>query len=549
MDHLIFDDAAANVSSPACSSLSGLQRVLAVEELLDVIFDFATRDTKARCARVCKSWSNVALDSLWKSMDSVRPALSLLSPMVEEVPGFGEKSRELKFARKVRPKDWARFNVYAARIRHLRLDPRVDEDEMSIVYSSSVLLEVAHKRRTLSLLPNLIDFEVVASLDKSLLDYATLLIGEKLQRLSIYVPRDEALIESFFEELADRVSQLSELRLWLPFELEEAGESLTSFLNMQRELRVVGLSSNAFTSDMARTLSELPRLREVLALSDTDGVSRRVVSSFYPQIQDGAYPSLTTLELLEAAEDVFRFFSSVSQACPTLLELKVDEVYEGIETPLVGDVIFSAQEGDVEVDIINLEILKPLRNLSKLKTFAFSYHRMLHITAEDLEYLVSGWPHLVRLALAHQPTVITDRSLLNLRALPMIAHHCPNLQHLALYVDCIGPIPPPVPIDLALPSTKSSPVRFARLEAIEFGLVPYGRPDDSHHCRVPQQHRLHPSNASRPYYLALEARLAERNARYSFPQVRAALGRSTEVATDYEEHESSRAGADGGCAA
>lgn len=54
---------------------------LAVPELLASILSFATSSTLASCAVMCKPWSQVALDKLWKHMDSVFPLLELVLNM------------------------------------------------------------------------------------------------------------------------------------------------------------------------------------------------------------------------------------------------------------------------------------------------------------------------------------------------------------------------------------------------------------------------------------------------------------------------------------
>lgn len=60
------------------------QRVIAIPELLDLIFSFTDKRSNASCARVCKSWSDVALACLWRDLDSSRPAFSLLSPLATD---------------------------------------------------------------------------------------------------------------------------------------------------------------------------------------------------------------------------------------------------------------------------------------------------------------------------------------------------------------------------------------------------------------------------------------------------------------------------------
>lgn len=56
-------------------------RTLYIPELTAIVFCFLGERDLARCARVCKSWSEPALDALWRTMSSVQPLMALLSPL------------------------------------------------------------------------------------------------------------------------------------------------------------------------------------------------------------------------------------------------------------------------------------------------------------------------------------------------------------------------------------------------------------------------------------------------------------------------------------
>lgn len=56
------------------------QRVLVIPELLELVFSFLNAQDNARNARVCKAWTQVALDLLWREVDHLPRLLSLLAP-------------------------------------------------------------------------------------------------------------------------------------------------------------------------------------------------------------------------------------------------------------------------------------------------------------------------------------------------------------------------------------------------------------------------------------------------------------------------------------
>lgn len=60
-------------------------RALAIGELRKHVFASLEKTTLARCARVCTVWSDDALILLWHELDSVKPLLSTISPLVRKV--------------------------------------------------------------------------------------------------------------------------------------------------------------------------------------------------------------------------------------------------------------------------------------------------------------------------------------------------------------------------------------------------------------------------------------------------------------------------------
>lgn len=62
--------------------------VLEIGELRERIFTHMKKTTLTKCARVCILWSEDALNLLWKELDSVRPLLSVVCPLTEDVCDF-----------------------------------------------------------------------------------------------------------------------------------------------------------------------------------------------------------------------------------------------------------------------------------------------------------------------------------------------------------------------------------------------------------------------------------------------------------------------------
>ena len=62
-------------------------RPIDVPELLAIVFSYLDDRSLARTARVCRHWSDAALDTLWYKLTDLRPLLNLLAPLTNERKG------------------------------------------------------------------------------------------------------------------------------------------------------------------------------------------------------------------------------------------------------------------------------------------------------------------------------------------------------------------------------------------------------------------------------------------------------------------------------
>ncbi len=67
---------------------STAQRVLAIPELLQIIFSHGTRASNVSNALVCRNWREAALDHVWMEVDDLFYLLQLIAPLHRR----GEKS-------------------------------------------------------------------------------------------------------------------------------------------------------------------------------------------------------------------------------------------------------------------------------------------------------------------------------------------------------------------------------------------------------------------------------------------------------------------------
>jgi hypothetical protein len=69
------------------SAHSLMHRVLAIPELLDMIFGFLDEGFNATNARVSKQWSEIALDTLWRDVSDLYRLFGLLAPLEKTSEG------------------------------------------------------------------------------------------------------------------------------------------------------------------------------------------------------------------------------------------------------------------------------------------------------------------------------------------------------------------------------------------------------------------------------------------------------------------------------
>ncbi|KAJ8501770.1 hypothetical protein ONZ51_g412 [Trametes cubensis] len=154
------------------------------------------RHALAASARVCRAWSEHALDVLWGALDNMHPLLRVFSSYEDEPEG-------VVLRRNITNAEWARFRRYAHCVRDFRW-----ETDMTI--PSYVWILLAQRSNGLPLLPNLRTLEA-RSMRPSDFARLLLLLPQTLCEVAIsfsdiYIPPDpsdqaaiilEAIVPSF----------------------------------------------------------------------------------------------------------------------------------------------------------------------------------------------------------------------------------------------------------------------------------------------------------------------------------------------------------------
>ncbi|KAG9036179.1 hypothetical protein FS837_001734 [Tulasnella sp. UAMH 9824] len=102
-----------SIKSDSALILESSPSPLKVPELLASILNNLALGEQVSAARVCRTWSELAFDRIWRSMGSLVPLFILIGKMHK---GTDE---EWDFSESIQDADWSRYAVYAPRIRNI----------------------------------------------------------------------------------------------------------------------------------------------------------------------------------------------------------------------------------------------------------------------------------------------------------------------------------------------------------------------------------------------------------------------------------------------
>ncbi|KAG1744906.1 uncharacterized protein EDB91DRAFT_1121572 [Suillus paluster] len=426
-------------------------RVLFIPELLDTILSFMDGDDHVINACVCRQWSEITLDCIWREVDDLPRLLTLLRP-------YKAKGTYHYFDGLPDSTDWARFQKYAHRVRTLRFQQEMDADY------SGLLDDMARTRTTLEMLPNLHTLEWLFE-DVDCMERATLFMHQRVKHLIISAPPFRYKTKTpFFVDICVRVPHLQLLDLRIPYRAECIETTILELLRGLPDLKKIIFPEFFLTSTI---VSELSRMKHINIVQFEYGYEQgfgdeRDVDSFAPVLEQGAFPALWDLAITACIRDVMKFMNAdfapinlTSLYINTYVEHKPQELHTLLVTLsercrrlsqlyILLSHHITGQLELVPADQITFNTLKPLLSFPNLTTFQVMHKYPVNITLEEIEELASRWPSLESLTLNEEPLVMHEFPL-DLRALVPFARHCPKLRRLGLFIDATPTMIPPTP--------------------------------------------------------------------------------------------------------
>ncbi|KAI5996722.1 hypothetical protein EDD15DRAFT_2364872 [Pisolithus albus] len=445
-------------------SLQLASRIFHIPELLHLIFSFLDKKSNVSNACVCKFWSDIALDTVWKEVDDLIHLFSILQPISLEMHGT------YQFEDIPRVSDWARLQKYARRVRCLRFDSYSMEGALE-----AVLDEVARTRTSFEILPNLRELVWMCD-DLCDLQRGLLFLHGQLRHLTVPMWSDPSPL---LADICARAPNLHTLSLHNnEFDMQLFDQIQVVARNLHH-LRKIVLPEFHFTSEVIQELSRMPNLSVVeFKHNITMGPGNpKNVEQFAPVLADGAFPALYDLNLTARIDDLERFFQSPF-APVNITTLYVDSYTRHSAVEVQSFLSTLSQEckrlSRLHVILLNKEInqtactedeqlsfctLQPLFSISDLTWFEIMHKYPLRITQDEMEELAMRLPSLEALELNPEPLFARNPTL-DLEALLPFAHHCPKLRHLGLFMHATG---------FEVPSARASFKGFHALQILSVG--------------------------------------------------------------------------------
>ncbi|KAI6026073.1 hypothetical protein EDC04DRAFT_2573601 [Pisolithus marmoratus] len=457
----------ADVLDSTEESLPVASRIFHIPELLHLMFSFLDKKSNVSNACVCKFWSDIALDAIWRDVDGLIQLLSILKPISVGMHGA------YQFENMPGVSDWTRFRKYARRVRRLRFD--FDSAEGGV---ETALDDVAMTRTSFEILPNLHELVWICSGWRDL-QRCLLFLHGRLKHLTLSICPDLEESDPLLTDICARAPNLESLKLYVQEPDMQMSGHIEVILQNLHYLRKIILPEFHFTSEVIQQLSRMPNLGVIEFQYDLEmgAGDPRNVERFVPVLAYGAFPALYDLSLTARIDDLERFFQS--PFAPTnITTLYVNSYAKHSPAEVRSFLLTLSQEckylSRLHVILLEKEIrratciedeqlsfctLEPLFSIPNLVWFEVIHKYPLRITQDEIEELASRLPSLETLELNPEP-LLTRKPALDLEALLPFANHCPKLRCLGLFMHATGS---------RVPSARASFKLFRTLQILNVG--------------------------------------------------------------------------------
>ncbi|OBZ66648.1 hypothetical protein A0H81_13400 [Grifola frondosa] len=357
----------------------------------------------ATCARVCKSFSEPALDVLWHSLPDCIPLLSILSAFqkipVAEAPSGGEFRFEgsghvYMLCGEISSFEWTRFKSYSRRVRILYRYPDIAID--SLVYQ---ILFVQNNGQPLLPLVRELHYQPESHSDMTIPFLGSHSLLTVHVNLYCWPPSDiraQNALETIFRNICLAVPHLEQLIFYSSRLSNSAKQKVPTgaFGNLKR-LYISTISDWEFVRSLA-ALGQLTYLRAELDFQNTV-VSR---CSGFPMLEDlsvsGSLPHITLLLANIYASNLRTVDSTDTVIAPTV-SLQDYILYFTALSTLSRSLceISLTYYPEIVITASFQAVVKPLLNLHSLTSITLHLFGIdVPLAVSDIEVMAKTWPQL-----------------------------------------------------------------------------------------------------------------------------------------------------------
>ncbi|KAG8995823.1 hypothetical protein FRB90_000085 [Tulasnella sp. 427] len=318
--------------------------ILYLQEVLAQIFLNLEKWDLATAARVCRAWTDVALDLLWEHLEAVRPIMALLGTDWENSPSG----------------DWSRFQSYIKRIRSLSYFTKRQTQDDAIITERIAIPALAE-----------------------LLRYTAVNGGQYL------LPRLRKIDWSW-----DHDDQLRMIMLFISPQIKDIKLVPMAFVTPEGIVRALRSLGGVLHSGLRSFYIEPQQVS--FGDGDSSTAIRRLLEKqddlqelrvpFLPMNPFMFKPKLEVLDIqcpFESTIEIERLLSQLVQSCPLLINLQI--------------LLYAETNLDPTIDF---QTIRPLLQCTRLQTLEVEWRGNFELNSKDICEMGDAWAELEILHLA-----------------------------------------------------------------------------------------------------------------------------------------------------
>ncbi|KAG8964847.1 hypothetical protein FRC00_000882 [Tulasnella sp. 408] len=396
--------------------------------------------TQAVCACVCKKWSEVALDELWRDLEHIYPLLKLVIPselLYEEYYRYEEYGEE-KFTREktlglLQGADWPRFRQYASRVRFIIME----KNFIKLSRTSNQGLAFIHLQHPFGscLTPNVRRLRWNPAREAKIAPMIPF-ISQQLEELRLDILMASPDIREAFLSLAHRTPNLKKLSIESSSSLSDVSSSFSRWIQTCFSLEKAHIPRRWQISSVIAAFGSLPNLFE-FGIKWSNFTEPLMELRMDMTILEGHFRSLRRLGWTSRIDQANKLLQQTSHQlqglalnCPE--PSSQEEVVDLVATALTE----SLDPDDWGLAVpppFSLETLRPLLACGRLRVLRIHYPSPFNISTMEIEEMGAAWPDMEQLVLCPDPS--ERRNGTPISSLPHIATAFPRIRALGLYIN------------------------------------------------------------------------------------------------------------------